>query len=138
MEYPVYLGEEKVGTARVDKEGLYYRIKCVCHQTDSVPFRITARAEHSIDLGLCIPDGDSSGLQVRIPAKRLGEGNPKFFIGTRHDELPEKWVPVSSEEPFADIAKLKNAYMVLHNGKTGIAFRYSDQFPDQPDNDPNP
>ncbi len=138
MEYPIYLGEDDVGTALVNREGLYYRIKCTCHLSGDVPLRITACAEHAVDLGLCILDGDLSGLEVRIPMKRLGEGKLQFFIKTQHKKLPENWFPISPEEPFHYIKRLKDAYLVVNDGSPGIAIRNLNQFQDPPDNDLNP
>ncbi len=138
MEYPIYLGEEEIGFAKVSKEGLYYRIQCTSHLTSGEPIRITAEAEHSVDLGLCVPNGHHSGLEIRIPMKKLGEGNLHFYIRTQQEKAAEVWFLISPEEPFPYIAKLKYAYMVSRKGKRGIAFKEIDQFPVQRDNDPNP
>lgn len=138
MEYPIYNGEDTVGIAQVSKEGLYYRIHCTCNLVDSEPFRITAKAEHQIDLGMCVPNGDIAGLKVRIPMKKLGEGNLSFSIGKRNEDQQEEWFPVSPQEPFLYIAKLKTACTVSRNGKVGIAFKVKDQFLTQRDNDQSP
>ena len=136
MDYPVYLGENKFGTAKVSREGLYYRIRCICDRTDSTPLRIKAKAEHSVDLGLCVPVGDCYGVEVRIPIKRLGSGALHFFVEKK--ETSEEWISISQDEPFMHIARLKNAYLLTRNGKPGIGFKNADQFPDPPDNDRNP
>lgn len=138
MEYPIYNGEDTVGTARVSKEGLYYRIQCTCGLVGGAPFRITVKAEHPVDLGLCIPNGNIAGLEARIPMKKLGEGNLSFYIGTQNEKQQENWYPVSPDEPFPYIAKLQTAYMVSREGSVGIAFKETDQFPTQQDNDRNP
>lgn len=138
MEYPIYFGEDKVGAAIVNKEGLYYRIQCVSYLSTGKPFRVTAEAEHSIDLGLCVPDGHHFCLEARIPMKKLGEGNLRFYIRTQQEKKPEDWFPISSEKPFPCIAKLKYAYMVSREGERGIAFKEIDRFPIRQDNDRNP
>lgn len=138
MEYPIYLGDDAVGTAMVSKEGLYYRIQCTSHLTAGKPFRVTAEAEHSIDLGLCVPDGHHFGLEVRVPMKKLGEGDIRFYIRTQQEKKSEDWFPISSEKPFPYIVKLKYAYMVSLEGERGIAFKEIDRFPIRQDNDQNP
>ena len=136
MDYPIYDREEAVGIAWVMKEGLYYRIQCQLR--GSAPCRITAKAEHQIELGLCIPGGDTAGLEVRIPMKKLGEGNPSFFVESQNENRQGEWFPISPEEPFPYIAKLKTSYLVSRDGKVGIAFKETDQFPNRRDNDRNP
>ena len=133
MEYSICNGEDKVGVARVSREGLYYRIQCTCG-LGSVPYRITARAEHQIDLGMCVPNGDTVSLEVRIPMKKLGKGNLSFYIETPNEKQQENWYPISLEKPFPHIAKLKQAYMVSSNGKVGNAFIEGNQSQGPQDN----
>ena len=135
-EYAVWFGGETAGTACVTREGLYYRISCRCRLSGSVPCSITARAEREADLGLCVPLEDQYGLEIRIPIKCVGEGDLEFRVSPKHRVRPEQFIPISSEGPFAYIARLKDAYMVRRDGQTGIVTK--DRSPSPQDSDQNP
>jgi len=130
-EYAVCFGTERVGSASVSKEGLYYRIRCQCQLSGDVPCRITVSGERDADLGLCVPLGDHFGVETRIPIKRVGEGNLSFQVTPKHRETTEQFIPISPEEPFQYLARLKDAYLIRRNGQAGIAI--TDRSPDQPD-----
>ena len=136
QEYAVYMGSEKVGTACVTKEGLYYRISCRCRLSGSVPCCITARAAQETDLGLCVPLEDRYGLETRIPIKSVGEGDLDFRVFPKHRVRPEQFIPISPEEPFAYIARLKDAHLARRNGQTCVVI--TDRSPDPQDSDQSP
>ena len=127
-EYDVFLGKEKAGTAQVLKEGLYYRIKCLCRFTGDVPYHVEVCAgERSFDLGLCVPTEGGFGLVTRVPAKRLGEGALKFNASPRHQKLAGRFVPIRADEPFAYLSSLKTAFLAKIGGQVGAVL------PDQSD-----
>ena len=122
--YDICLGSTVVGQATVEKQGLYYRISCRCDMAGD-----TMRRIHVIcggkqeNLGICVPVGSSFGLEKRIPSKRLGEGIPEFFLTPRDPATQGKFVPVYPEEPFAYIARLKDAFLAYQNGQVGVMFK---------------
>ena len=77
-----------VGTARMEKQGLYYVFSCRCRLPEEGLYRIHAiNGETREDLGICVPIGSAFGMDKKIPAKRLGEGNLTFEL------LPKDWKP---------------------------------------------
>ena len=123
-EYPVFFAMEEVGRANVCKEGMFWRICCRCGLSQDVPCRLQANwGEETHDLGLFTKEGDGLGLTVRINRKSVPAGKPVFRVAVKHRENTEQFVPISSQEPFAYIARLKHAYLVNRAGQLGIAFR---------------
>lgn len=135
--YSVYLAGEKIGTAEVMQQGMFYRIRCLCELSGSVPVRIIVAAENQADLGLCVPMKNGFGLECRIPIKRIGRGDLRFSAKPKHTKQ-EHLTVVSPDEPFAYITKLKDAYLIKYDAITGIAFRTTDQSQDLQDSGQNP
>ena len=136
-EYPIYFAQERIGTAEVTKEGLYYRICCRCAVCGDVPLRVRAAATAEVDLGLCIPMGDVCGMVVRIPVKYVGQGSLRFRASATHTATEEMTV-ISPNEPFGYIARLKDAYLMKRGQVIGICYRITDQSPVPLDSDQNP
>lgn len=121
--YPVLLGEEEIGKVTVFPQGLYYRISCRCRLTGEVIYKLAAaRDGERVSLGVCVPMEGLFGLETRLPKKRLGEKAPEFWVIPKGGELPG-FVPLSPEEPFSYICRLKNAYLANKDGKIGVVFR---------------
>ena len=130
------MGSERVGSACVTKEGLYYRISCRCLLSGSVPCVVKVTGDREMDLGLCVPLCGGFGVETRIPIKRVGEGTLNFRVLPKHRIRTEQFVPVSAEEPFRYITRLKDAYLVRRNGQMGLLF--TDRSPSPLDSDQNP
>ena len=135
-EYEVFFGSERVGAASVNREGLYYRISCRCRLSGYVPCRIIVSGEKEADLGLCVPLDDMFGVETRIPIKKIGEGELHFRVLPKRPELKGEFIPISPEEPFHYIARLKDAHLARKDGQAGLILK--DRSQDQQDSDPNP
>ena len=121
MEYPITLGQEILGRAEVTREGLYYRFRCEVKLTGQVLCKILVSCGGcQVDLGIPVPVEDRFGLQTRIPVKRLGEGTMEFRIIPRHKDIIGRFVPLSPEEPFRYLSRIREARLVRSNGITGI------------------
>ncbi len=122
--YPVFFGHENVGKVQVLRQGLYYRFICGCHMTGDVVCRLTVVCgDKRENLGVVVPTGDGFGLDKKLPVKRIGEGEMSFFLAPRHDQVPGKFVPIYPEEPFAYIARLKDAFLAHQNGQAGVVIQ---------------
>ena len=77
-------------------------------------------ANEEIHLGIPVPAGDAFVLETRIPVKRLPEGEFRFVLLPRHRELEGKFIPLSPQEPFAYLSRLKDAYLEKRDGSIGI------------------
>ena len=72
------------------------------------------------NLGLVVPMDGGFGLNTSLPVKRLGEGKLTFTLLPKHDEPTGRFVPISPEEPFAYIERLKESYLVRKGEQVGI------------------
>ena len=119
--YAVTFGKHQAGKVQVLREGLYYRFICRCQLTGDVICRLAVRCgEKEENLGVVVPFGTGFALDKKIPAKRLGMGIQEFFLVHKHDHVKGSFVPIYPEEPFAYIARLKDAFLVRQNGQQGI------------------
>lgn len=123
-EHPVFLAGERVGTAAVHQEGMFWHIRCCCDGAVEVPCVLQARwSEEVIDLGLCGKEEGSIRLTARLNRKRTPAGMPVFCLVVKHRGAIDSFHPISPQEPFAYIAKLKYAYLVTRGGKVGVALK---------------
>ena len=117
------MGKDAIGKAYVDKLGLYYRVRCRCVISSDLIHRLIVRCgDTQENLGVLIPVGHEFGLDTKIAAKRLSRGELHFTVQPKRDEMKEL-VPLSPEEPFAYIRRLKECYLVRMNGRCYGAFK---------------
>lgn len=117
--YAVTFGKNTVGKVQVLREGLYYSFYCRCQLSGDVVYRLAVRCGESEEsLGVLVPMEGGFGLKKRIPAKRLGQGSPVFFLMPKHNHSGV-FAPIYPEEPFAYIAKLKDAFLIRQEGQLG-------------------
>lgn len=119
--YDILLGQDPVGKAEVCVEGLYYRFRCQCELSGQVMYRLVVLCGGKQEnLGVLIPVGDSFGLETKLAVKRLGKGKLEFRLLPKHARLDGRFVPLTPEEPFTYIDKLRSAYLARKNGKVGL------------------
>ena len=122
--YPVYFGKQAVGRVMVRKEGLYYRFCCRCTLTGEVVCRLAVICEgEPVHLGILVPVGESFGLDTSLPVKRIGETAPVFQVLPGRGVTNGRFVPIKPEEPFAYIARLKDAFLAHQNGQAGVILK---------------
>ncbi len=121
--YDVYLGQDRVGSAQVERQGLYLRFRCRCALSSDVSRIQVSCGGRTESLGVLLPMGGAFGLDTRLPAKRLGEGEPEFRVIPDKPMLRGRFIPIRPEEPFAYIARLKDAYLAMHQGQIGAMLR---------------
>lgn len=119
--YYVYFGKDQVGGVQVVRQGLYYRFTCRCRLAGDVICRLQVTCgDKRESLGIVVPMDGAFGLETKLPVKRLGEGKMEFLLLPKHENPAEHFIPISPEEPFSYIARLKEAYLVKRNGQQGI------------------
>ena len=122
--FDITLGGRSVGQAAVFREGLYLYFDCRCRLSGETVCRIRVRrGEKEADLGIPVPEGRDFVLRKKLPAKKLGDGVPEFWVTPKKVKLPENWVPVRAEEPFAYLSRLEDAYLEVRDGQVGISLR---------------
>ena len=119
--YDICRGNDVVGWATVEKQGLYYRICCRCKVSGEGMRRIVVTCGNAReDLGICVPTDGGFGLDRKIPCKRFGEGSPEFVLLPKYPGMQGKFVPVYPDEPFAYMTRLKDAYLQIRDGQPGV------------------
>lgn len=127
--FEIVCNEKIVGTAEVEKEGLYYRIYCECTPPNKEIHRIlVSDGQSKQDLGICVPVGSNFTLTTRIPAKYLNGENLHFFLIQQNAEA----IPVETDMEFQDLDKLETACLQITNGQVEVII---DSAQDQPGSD---
>ncbi len=118
--YPVFFGTEPVGKVQVFRQGLYYRFVCRCALSGQVVCRLYVTCEGRQErLGVVVPEGTGFGLDTKVAVKHIGQGTMSFALKPKREEAPTVFVPISPEEPFAYLARLKDAYLEKRDGTLG-------------------
>ena len=76
-----------------------------------------------VHLGILVPVGESFGLETCLPVKRIGEIEPEFQVMPGRVVTNGRFVPIKPEEPFAYIARLKDAFLAYQNGQAGVILK---------------
>lgn len=122
--YDVVFGGQAVGKVQVKREGLYYRFLCRCSLTGDVVCRLVAvYGDRQESLGILVPRDGGFTLETRLAAKNLGQGIPEFRVVPNRTVLRGRFVPICPEEPFAYLARLKDAYLARQNGQVGAVIQ---------------
>ena len=118
--YPIFLDGKIVGQAAVGREGLYWRFRCQCRRSwEQVSRLYVTDGEKTECLGVPVPEGSVFRLDTKLPQKKLGEGKFRFYVGADRVRPDEFFAPIRPEEPFAYLARIKDAYLARRDGQIG-------------------
>ena len=121
QQYSVFHSGKHCGKVTVFRRGLYYQIHCRCILPNTDIFRLQVQCGNKKEnLGVLVPTADRFGLDTRIAAKQLGEGELTFSVVSKREPAASQFVPILAEEPFAYIARLKESFLEIRNGQPGI------------------
>ena len=130
--FDVFFNESVVGSAQVEKDGLYYCIHCACEIPGDGLYRIILNdGENSHNLGICVPNKDKFVVNKRIPAKYIIGENLTFQLVLDANN----GIAVATGKPFAHLDKLETAHLLETNGQSKIIIA---PVQDQQDSDPIP
>jgi len=137
--YEIRMDQKTVGSAFIEKQGLFYAIHCKCQLPPDTKYRIVMKGEKKrLDLGICIPDEAEFVLTSHIPISRIGEG-PFSFSAELHNAEKKHFLPVHPEKPFNHIPELVRARFTVQDQIPGVIIEgIKEKFPIQQDNDQNP
>ena len=134
--YDVFYGQDKIGKASVEREGLYYHFRCQCDQpSDGIYYGILQTENRQFNLGVCIPENGRFCAYKRIPVKEFENENFKFCLITK-DAKRKMLVAVDKDKPFGYLQDLESASLNHSGEEIQIALngtKYLNQ--DQQDND---
>lgn len=131
--YDILFSGKSVGNAQLEKEGLYYRIRCGCKPPDDGVYRvIVSDGSNRQDLGICVPEGKIFVVNKRVPCKSLtGEQLTFYLVEKSYGEVV---VPVADGEPFEYLDQLEDAHLRVADGQAEIIIAPT---PDQQGSDQN-
>ncbi len=122
--YPIYRDGRIVGQAAVSREGLYWHFRCQCRRSWDVVSRLYVTWDGGEEcLGIPVPEGEVFRLDTRLPQKRMGQGKLRFAVRADGVQADGNFVPIKPEEPFAYIARLKDAYLARKDGQVGAMIK---------------
>ena len=108
--YDLLLEKKKVGTASVERCGLYIEIVCQCQfQEEGIYKILLTGTSSSINLGTSVLSEDGFVLKRKIPLKKVGDGEYRFSVITPQGYNTNSGIPVCANTAFNSISKLRNA-----------------------------
>lgn len=124
-KWNVIYKDKTVGKCNVERQGLYYQFICHCScVSDDICRLILQCSEKNIDLGILVPVRDGFGLEKRIPAKNLSDGEPHFFVKPTNEMDDDNFIPIRAGEAFAYLSCLHSARFIRRNGESGILINH--------------
>ena len=111
-KYEVFHEGRAVGTVKLRREGLYYRLVCCCRVPDGQIHRLYGDGER---LGVLIPDRGELTLETKVAAKRIRPGCA-FSL----DETRGTFIPIHPGEAFGHLGKLRLAKLAFREGEPGL------------------
>ena len=119
--YSVTVGGKHTGKVIVRRQGLYYHFSCRCSLSGEIMYRLMVTCGTvNVNLGILVPENGGFALDTKQPIKRIGEGELRFVLVPKQDIQPVIFVPISPEEPFAYISRLKRSFLAIRNEQMGL------------------
>ena len=116
---PIYHDGQVIGTAYIEKQGLYYKFKCVCQPKKPGLYAIYAsNGNEKLKLGICVPEGENFVLTTRIPIKYFDTDAITFTAVNKITD--ENRILIDENKPFPVIEKLDKATYFYERGVGSI------------------
>ena len=132
--FDIYKDSKVVGTAQVQRKGLYYQFICSCKPPDKGIYRIwVSDGCDELDLGICVPEGDTYTLTKHLPVKLLKGETFNFTLQSK--DWKKTGSTPESEKLFPHLDMLEQAKLSEVNGQEMIII---EQVQDRQDSDLNP
>ena len=77
----------------------------------------------NVSLGVLVPSEDGFHLEAKLPVKRFLNQSPDFKVMPNRPVVEGRFIPLSPEEPFAYIERLKDGYLARQDGKIGVIIK---------------
>lgn len=130
MNFEITYNDVPVGTAAIEKTGLYWKIQCLCNIKSEAFFMVYATGrEKSLCLGMLAPEKGKLALRRSIACKQLPLDIIRFHVAPKRPKEKIHFAPIYPEEPFSYLQRLKNSRLEVRQNIKGIALD-----PDPPGN----
>lgn len=116
-KYEVLYNNNIVGYANIQICGLFAEIACRCTFKTEGLYRIKlSYNDTELDLGICVPIGDSFTVHKKIPCKCLGTGEPVFsVINTQEQQM--NYVTITGDTSFPYLSKIMSCKFSTSDNK---------------------
>lgn len=115
--YDIYLNGTKVGEAKIERKGLYYKFCCVCEFSDKQIYKVYVNdGVVTAKLGVCVQNKDKYELNKAIPAKCFPGKGFYFYV----EQVRLRSIPVRNDEMFNGLDVLETARLQITNGQPCI------------------
>ena len=124
MVMDIMYGQQKVGSGKVVKSGLYYEIHCRCFVEEGGFHRIHIRGSSgSADLGICLRKENMLYVDKRVPQHALGSRLLSISVSRGWDYDREEGILLELGRPFDKFPDLECAILMTNNRKSYLAGR---------------
>lgn len=124
VRYPIFLGQEQIGEAKVIRQGLYDQFFCRCKLSGEIVHRLVLKMGNQTEnLGILVPNGAFFELTKKLPVSRVGKGPFRICAVPRHTQLDERFIPLIPDEPFSYLHRLNGAYLAWRDGQIGVIIK---------------
>lgn len=116
-----------VGTVDFEPVGLYVRIKAVCYPPETRIYRLILLCGFkSMDLGICVPEGDGFQVNKRILLKEIEGESLQFIIEEKDKSTHVRFIPLDTEKPLNCLDSLLKCRYVIRDSSCGLEIESSD------------
>ena len=125
--FEIFYEDTVVGSAEIKREGLYYKMRCICIPPNDGIHKITVSDGVTVrDLGICVPLNGKFTVTARLPIKCFQSDRLRFTLIPK----TKAGIAISDGAPFAQLDKLEAARLVFSDGQPEIVI---DSVPDPQD-----
>lgn len=115
--YDVMLNSSPVGTVRITPEGLFLRFQCWCHLPDKQIYRLqVCNNNRTIDLGICVPEGDSYYVDKRVRKQDVADRKMTFSLQAQTNKSDQNDHLIDPQKPFHYIRNLPDSRLAIRDG----------------------
>ena len=131
QNYIIKYDGKEAGQMQVQKVGLYYQLQCCCSFPRKDFYRIIIKhSTGSIDLGICVPEGDKYYIRTKIAANLItGDDWQPCAVDSQNKAGS---IEITENASFRYLSRLRQMYYIPPY------LYFKAQSPDPRDNDPIP
>lgn len=118
--FPIFCAEKTVGYASLEKQGMFYKLRCYCDLPQDQQSNIIMTVNKiSVDLGICARVEKGIGMVTRIPCSILTDAEPVFTVKQEQTDNQTIYA-VSEDSAFPALEGLAEASFIRKEGKAYI------------------